>query len=176
MSFPFAKLQQAVAFAARAHHGQLRKDGRTPYVSHPLRVGLVVSHVFGFHDAELLTAAVLHDAIEDTTTDYDDIIAAFGTNVAEWVRVLSKDKRLPEDLREKEYVRGLAGAGWQVQVIKLADIYDNLCDLGQLPPERRLQSLNRVRFYLDHMQVAIKTEAKPAFAVVTELLRAASLS
>ena len=171
MSFHFAKLQQAVAFAARAHQGQLRKDGRTPYASHPFRVCLVAAQVFGVHDPEILAAAVLHDTIEDTTTDYDDIVAAFGRNVAEWVRLLSKDKRLPEAEREEEYMRGLVSAGWQVQVLKLADIYDNLSDLDQLPAERRPQSLTRMRFYLDGMQTALKPEAQAAFTIVLSELR-----
>jgi (p)ppGpp synthase/HD superfamily hydrolase len=170
MKFHFAKLQQAVAFAARAHQGQLRKDGRTPYASHPFRVCLIAAQVFGIHDPELLTAAVLHDTIEDTTTDYDDIAKAFGDSVAEWVRLLSKDKRLPETEREEAYVQGIVTAGWQVQVLKFADIYDNLCDLDQLPAERRPQSLTRMRFYLDRMQTALKPEAQAAFTIVTTAL------
>ena len=52
---------EAASFAARAHHGQMRKDNATPYVSHVFRVCLVVRDVFGFHDAATLTAALLHD-------------------------------------------------------------------------------------------------------------------
>jgi (p)ppGpp synthase/HD superfamily hydrolase len=172
MSFSFAKLQQAVAFAARAHHGQLRKDGRTPYASHPFRVCLVACELFGVHDPEILTAAVLHDTIEDTTTDYDDVAAAFGTNVAEWVRLLSKDKRLPEAEREEAYVHGLVNAEWQVQLLKCADICDNLCDLDQLPAERRPQSLTRMKFYLDRMQAKLMPEAQAAFTIALTTLRA----
>src|SRR5262245_47291713 len=86
-------LLDAVAFAARAHKPQLRKDGQTPYVSHVFRVCLIVRHVFGVSDPRVLTAAVLHDTIEDTTTDYDDVAARFGEEVASWVAALSKDKR-----------------------------------------------------------------------------------
>src|SRR5262245_42497729 len=77
-----APLLNAVAFAARAHRPQLRKDGQTPYVSHVFRVCLVVWHVFGVDDPRVLTAAVLHDTIEDTTTDYDDLREQFGDDVA----------------------------------------------------------------------------------------------
>ena len=65
---------EAAAFAARAHRHQTRKDGETPYFSHPVRVCLVVRHVFGFDDPRMLAAALLHDTIEDTTTDCDDLI------------------------------------------------------------------------------------------------------
>src|SRR6266702_1696056 len=90
-------LLEAIAFAARAHQGQLRKDQRTPYVSHVFRVCLIVRQVFGVDDASVLTAAVLHDTIEDTTTDFDDLAERFGATVAGWVAILSKDKRLVDE-------------------------------------------------------------------------------
>src|SRR6516225_8090826 len=83
----------AIAFAARAHRGQTRKDGKTPYASHVFRVCLVLRDVFNIDDRPALTAAVLHDTIEDTTTDFDDLAETFGEEVAEWVAMLSKDKR-----------------------------------------------------------------------------------
>src|SRR5713101_942876 len=109
-------LLNAVAFAARAHRSQLRKDGQTPYVSHVFRACLVVRHVFGIDDTRVLTAAVLHDTIEDTTTDYDDLREQFGDDVASWVAMLSKDTRRREDEREQAYMAELARAPWQVQV------------------------------------------------------------
>src|SRR5947207_1735380 len=118
-------LLNAIAFAARAHQGQLRKDGRTPYVSHVFRVCTVLQNVFGATDPRLLTAAVLHDTLEDTTTDFEDL-QSFGADVARWVALLSKDKRLPEDEREAAYLTGLVQADWQVRLCKLADMYDNL--------------------------------------------------
>jgi len=143
------KLLEAVSFAARAHAGQLRKDGRTPYVSHVYRVALVVRHVFGIDDPAVLTAAVLHDTIEDTTTDFDDLAERFGPDVAEWVAILSKDKRLADDPREAAYRAGLAAAPWQVKVCKLADLCDNLMDSKHLTPQGRARTVARSRAYLD---------------------------
>src|ERR1044072_1672501 len=80
-----------------AHRPQLRKSRETPYVSHVFRVCLVVRHVFGFDDPKMLAAALLHDTIEDTATDCDDIIERFGPEVAAWVAALTKDMRLPHD-------------------------------------------------------------------------------
>lgn len=121
--------QQAVSFAARAHAGQLRKDGRTPYVAHPLRVALIVRHLFQVDDETALVAAVLHDTLEDTTVDYDDLAGEFGPAVADAVAALSKDSRLAEAQREAAYDRQLAAASWQARLVKLADVYDNFCDL-----------------------------------------------
>ena len=70
--------QSAASFAARAHRGQLRKDGATPYAAHPTRVAMTVAFLFGFDDEEILVAALLHDVIEDTTVDYDDLLGHFG--------------------------------------------------------------------------------------------------
>jgi guanosine-3',5'-bis(diphosphate) 3'-pyrophosphohydrolase len=170
MTYPFSKLQEAVAFAARAHHGQLRKDRQTPYASHPFRVCLVLSQAFGVSEVEALTAAVLHDTIEDTTTDFDDLTARFGPRVAEWVRALTKDKRLPEAEREETYARALAAGGPTVHLLKLADVFDNLTDLDQLPAERRPHTLARARFYLERLRPVIDGDARPAFERVEELL------
>src|SRR5437016_2274603 len=131
------KLLKAIAFAARTHQGQMRKDGRTPYVSHVFRVCLIVRHVFGIDDPRALMAAALHDTVEDTTTDFDDLEEAFGREIAEWATVLCKDKRRRDEEREQEYIARLVQAPWQVKVCKLADIFDNLLDAKHLKPEQR---------------------------------------
>src|SRR5262249_51281109 len=89
-------LLDAISFAARAHHRQWRKDGRPPSVSHVYRVAFVPRHVFGIDDPAILTAAVLHDTIEDTTSDFDDVEERYGAEIARWVAALSKDKRLQD--------------------------------------------------------------------------------
>src|SRR5687768_12945432 len=120
--------QQAAGFAARAHRHQLRKDKETPYIAHPMRVALTIACIYRFDDQEILAAALLHDTIEDTDTDYDDIHEAFGQNVADYVAAMTKDMRLIEHEREIEYDKQLAAGPWQGRLIKLADVYDNLLD------------------------------------------------
>ena len=164
-------LLNAIAFAARAHRPQVRKDGQTPYVSHVFRVCLVVRHVFGIDDPRVLTAAVLHDTLEDTTTDYDDLREQFGDEVASWVAALSKDMRRPEDEREKEYTAELARSSWQVQICKLADVFDNLLDSRQSPPQQRAKVLRRAHDYLAALQSNLQPEARPHWETVAGLLR-----
>jgi guanosine-3',5'-bis(diphosphate) 3'-pyrophosphohydrolase len=156
----------AIAFAARAHRHQLRKDGQTPYVSHVFRVCLVARHVFGVEDPNVLAAAVLHDTIEDTTTDYDDLIEHFGPDVARWVAALTKDMRLPETDREAAYLKQLIDADWPVHACKLADIYDNLNDSRHLSPAARARTFRRARQYLDALQANPKPETTNAAAIV----------
>ncbi|HYT89268.1 MAG TPA: HD domain-containing protein [Gemmataceae bacterium] len=165
----YRPLLEAVAFAARAHQGQVRKDGRTPYVSHVFRVCLVLRDIFGITDQRALTAAVLHDTIEDTTTDFDDITNRFGAEIAGWVATLSKDKRLPFKEREEAYCRDLAAAPWQVQVCKLADLFDNLLDSGYLPSAKRADAVRKKRRYLEALQAGLKPEAEAAWRTVARL-------
>jgi guanosine-3',5'-bis(diphosphate) 3'-pyrophosphohydrolase len=163
-------LLEAISLAARAHQGQLRKDGATPYVAHVFRVCLVLRHVFGIEDQRALTAAALHDTLEDTTTDFDDLQEQFGQEVAEWVAALSKDKRLPEKQREEAYVQKLAHAPWQVKVSKLADIFDNLMDSMSGPPPMRTRVLKRARSYLDALKPDLPAPAQRPWHIVAELL------
>lgn len=158
-------LLDAVSFAARAHRHQIRKDKETPYAAHPFRVCLVVRQVFGIDDPATLTAAVLHDTIEDTTTDYDDLAERFGETVAGWVAALSKDMRLRDDVREPAYFAALAAAEWQVQVIKMADLFDNLCDSAHLPPASRQRSAGRAREFVEFIRPHLRPEARAAFAL-----------
>jgi (p)ppGpp synthase/HD superfamily hydrolase len=157
--------------AARAHEGHVRKDERTPYASHPFRVCLIVRHLFDFDDPRMLCAALLHDTVEDTKTDFDDLAEQFSPEVAEWVALLTKDKRLPESKREKAYVKGLQDAPWQVQACKLADIYDNLTDLLVLPEKKRPPALQRTKQYLDGLGKAPPPEIKRALELTWELWR-----
>jgi guanosine-3',5'-bis(diphosphate) 3'-pyrophosphohydrolase len=163
-------LLEAVAFAARAHEGQLRKDGKTPYASHPFRVCLVVRDVFGIDDRKALTAAALHDTIEDTATDFDDLEEHFGREVADWVARLSKDTRLPEPERERAYVENLAGSPWQVKVCKLADIFDNLMDSTHSRPEQRARVFQNAHRYLDGLKPNLPDPARRPWQIVSELL------
>jgi guanosine-3',5'-bis(diphosphate) 3'-pyrophosphohydrolase len=168
----YRPLLDAVAFAARAHQGQLRKDWQTPYASHVFRACLVLRHVFGIDDGVVLTAAVLHDTIEDTTTDFDDLKESFGPEVAGWVATLSKDKRLEETSREEAYMAGLSAAPWQVKACKLADIFDNLMDSGHLSGQSRQRTLSRSRSYLAALDSpTLPQPVRRAFEIVQALLR-----
>lgn len=156
-------LLEAASFAARAHRHQLRKDKETPYAAHTFRVCLIARQVFGIADPKVLAAALLHDTIEDTPTDYDDLAERFGADVARWAAGLTKDMRLPDDEREQAYRDHLAHAEWPVLACKLADIYDNLTDSKHLSGEKRERTLGRSRSYLDAMKPAVPPELKQAF-------------
>ena len=130
---PIQVLLRAASFAARKHRGQTRADGVTPYFSHVARVTIILSHVFGVTDCDTLTAAFLHDALEDTDTDYDELEEVFGKTVAAYVVALTKNVMLPKKKRETEYEKRLIAAPENVKIAKMADIYDNLSDRVNSP-------------------------------------------
>lgn len=134
--------QQATSFAARAHRRQARKDGQTPYIAHCFRVAMIIRDIFGFDDQATLCAALLHDTIEDTTVDYDEIAEHFGTDVADLVAAMTKNMALPEPIREPAYDRQLADADWRARLIKLADAYDNQCETDDA---RRAKTTEKTR-------------------------------
>ena len=125
--------RKAAAYAARMHASHARKDGRTPYFAHPARVAMTVRDTFGCDDPAAIAAAYLHDTIEDTPADYDDIEHRFGKDVADLVAALSKNMLLPEPEREADYDRRLAEADWRARLVKLADVLDNAEDLHTRP-------------------------------------------
>ena len=165
--------QRAASFASRAHLNQMRKDGQTPYFSHPVRVAMTVSQVFGCEDEVVLAAALLHDTIEDTKTDYDDIEKQFGRAVADCVAALTKNMLLPEAKREKDYDRRLAGADWRARLIKLADQYDNYTDAVHtgLKNVRKTEEKCRRAIKLAGPDARAHPETRRAVAELRKLLR-----
>lgn len=139
------KWQKAASFASLMHDGQFRKDGVTPYIAHPMRVALILENVFHIHDDVVITSALLHDTLEDTLADYDQIEREFGKDVADIVAALTKDKTLRNTEREAAYDEGLKKASWHAIVIKLADVYDNYSDT--FTPEMK----DRVRVKADRI-------------------------
>ena len=134
---PVQSMLRAASFAARKHQGQTRADDRTPYFSHVARVTLILTHVFGCEDEEVLTAALLHDTIEDTATDYDEVAELFGERVAGYVVTLTKNVMLAKQEREEEYAARLVAAPEEVMIAKMADLYDNLSDRVHSPKLRK---------------------------------------
>jgi guanosine-3',5'-bis(diphosphate) 3'-pyrophosphohydrolase len=165
----YRNLLEAVSFAARAHRHQLRKDGHTPYAGHVFRVCLIVRHIFGITDPKALMAAALHDTIEDTTTDFDDLEERFGREVAELAAALCKDTRLPEKEREEAYIAQLVRAPWQVKVCKLADIFDNLMDARHVQPDQAARTRRRCRQYLNALAPHLPEEARKPYQIVEQL-------
>ena len=122
------KIFLASSFAKKKHKHQLRKDCKTPYWHH-LRTVVKNLQKLGIKDQNILCAGWLHDTIEDTDTDYDDIEKRFGKITAKIVTQVTKDTRIPQKLRELKYIEQLKHASWQAKAVKLGDLLANIDDL-----------------------------------------------
>lgn len=86
-----SKTDDAIKFATDAHAGQRRKLDASPYILHPLEVATIVSKLTD--DEDVICAALLHDVVEDTSHDIDEIRKLFGERVAELVNDDTENKR-----------------------------------------------------------------------------------
>jgi guanosine-3',5'-bis(diphosphate) 3'-pyrophosphohydrolase len=137
-------LAAAEEFARMKHQHQFRRDGVTPYVEHPKAVMAILRDEFGVADVDTLAAGLLHDTIEDTATDYDEVAERFGSRVADIVAILTKDKRLPEAKRERTYFAQLARGPLPVKLCKVADSLHNLRDTDQAHRPKAAQKARKL--------------------------------
>lgn len=132
-----AQLRSAYSFGQGAHSGQFRKSGE-PYISHPLAVARILSKLH--LDAPTLTAALLHDVVEDTDISKAEISERFGEPVAELVDGVSKlDKiefQTQEEAQAENFRKMLLAMARDVRVIliKLADRLHNMQTLEAMHP------------------------------------------
>jgi guanosine-3',5'-bis(diphosphate) 3'-pyrophosphohydrolase len=144
----FASLLSAVAFAARKHSAQRRKDPQaTPYINHPITVTELLARVGGVEDLALLQAALLHDTIEDTTTTPEELDALFGHEVRQLVQEVTDDKSLPKAERKRLQIVHAPDLSSRAKLLKLADKIANLMDLtptvpASWPPQRKREYLD----------------------------------
>ncbi len=141
---------KASSYAARQHDGQLRKDKKTPYIAHPFRVAMVLQGLYGCNDEVAICCALLHDTIEDTRTDFDDLEKRFGIDVAHATAAMTKNMFLREPEREPEYDERLRTGPWQARIVKLADVFDNANDIPR--PGIRKKALERCKRALELIQ------------------------
>ncbi len=93
-------LEKSVAFALRAHEGQVRKKSGTPYILHPMEAVTIASTLTD--DREVLAAVMLHDTVEDTDVTLDEIRQEFGERVAQLVKGETENE-YPEMTREESW-------------------------------------------------------------------------
>ena len=135
-----SQLQNAYLFSQSAHSGQYRKSGE-PYISHPLAVASILGKLH--LDTQTLTAALLHDVMEDTHVSKSEISNRFGTAVADLVDGVSKLDKIEfqthADAQAENFRKMLLAMARDVRVIliKLADRLHNMRTLEAMRPEKR---------------------------------------
>ena len=148
----------AAAFAARKNKDQRRKDAdASPYINHPLELARVLAEVGGVTDAATLCASLLHDTIEDTDTQREELEREFGQEVAALVAEVTDDKALPKAERKRQQVEHAATISAKAKRVKLADKICNLTDVANSPPadwglDRRREYFDWARSVIDRLR------------------------
>lgn len=130
----------ALKYATKAHKGQFRSDG-SAYIKHPERVANFVRRFKKSHNLDaLISAALLHDTIEDTDTTHEDLEKMFGGLIASLVKELTSDEEKVKEMGKTEYLaQKLSSMSSWALAIKLADRLDNIQDIttAKTPAWRR---------------------------------------
>ena len=145
---PTGILLKAVDYCISSHDGQTRKSGE-PYSIHPILVTSFVAHMGG--DESMLIAALLHDVVEDTECDEEQLTFDFGKDVCSLVNGLTKivairkDELVSSSSKEKltasamSFRKMLLASIEDVRVlfIKLCDRLHNMLTLDVLRPDKQ---------------------------------------
>src|ERR671931_282566 len=135
-------LTRAFRFAAAAHEGQQRRSGEA-FIHHPWGVAKICAQLR--LDEQTLAAALLHDVVEDTGTELDEVRSEFGDEITRLVDGVTKLTRVQFQSREQaeaENYRKMVVAmaeDERVILIKLADRLHNLRQIEYLGKQKQLQ-------------------------------------
>ena len=122
-------IRRAFAYAERQHRGQLRRSGED-FIHHPYGVARICAELH--LDEQTIAAALLHDVVEDTETEVDELRSEFGTEIAQLVEGVTKLTRTQFKSREQaeaeNYRKMIVAMAHDVRVIliKLADRLHNM--------------------------------------------------
>lgn len=151
--FSDAKVQKAISFARKAHHGQSRKTG-DPYLTHCIHTGKILAVLVpstGKRAIDTVVAGILHDVVDDTREGLDSIAREFDDDVARLVAGVSRLSYINQLLRRHRRINvDQASLGHEeannlrvmllgmvddprVVLIKLADRLHNMRTIYALP-------------------------------------------
>ena len=146
------KIREAFEFADKCHSEQKRKSGE-PYIIHPLAVAQIVAEELKL-DSESIEAALMHDCIEDSETDHEEISRLFSPTVADLVEGVSKLTRMQYATKEDEQMENLRkmlmamSKDIRVILIKISDRLHNMRTMEyQTPVKQKQKSLETMEIY-----------------------------
>ncbi|KAH9727938.1 GTP diphosphokinase [Citrus sinensis] len=131
------KVQKAIAFAKRAHHGQFRKTG-DPYLTHCIHTGRILAMLIpssGKRAVDTVVAGILHDVVDDACESLGSIEEEFGDEVAKLVAGVSRLSYINQANDLRVMLLGMVDDP-RVVLIKLADRLHNMRTIYVLPPAK----------------------------------------
>lgn len=149
-------ISRAASFAARAHAYQRRDDLGDAYFTHLAEVAEAVAACEPF-DVFLVSAAFLHDTVEDTEVTMDDIVRLFGPETAAIVAEVTDAPETPQDAKHVLQAEQMKTASRSARLIKLADKTSNVRELvvartrfGKTGPKKK-----HMRLYLENARLVV---------------------
>jgi (p)ppGpp synthase/HD superfamily hydrolase len=145
--------RDALAFAADRHAGQTRDGRGEPFVTHPVEVACLL-HEAGYSD-EVIAAGVLHDVLEDTDVEREELTSRFGERVAGLVAAVSDDPSIENGAERKAALRRqVAASGTEAGVIFAADKISKARELRQRISRGEAGEADRQK--LDHYRASLE--------------------
>lgn len=149
-------LHKATDFMIKAHSGQFRKDGATPYFVHPLRVSALLSRHGANHDAIL--CGLWHDILEDHPDKRGDLVSELMTynincdeRIIGYLEALCKPNLKEGNRAERNVMfcdKVIRGGDIPI-FVKICDRIDNVLDSAGLDGLARLYVVNETRYLID---------------------------
>ena len=147
MDDPAGGILDALQFAAHKHRDQRRKDlEASPYINHPIALANVLWREGGVTQPDVISAALLHDTIEDTDTTEAELRERFGKRIADMVMEVTDDKTLDKATRKRLQISHAPKLSRGAKLVKLADKICNLRDMAASPPKTWPRSRQREYF------------------------------
>lgn len=138
--FDMEKIDKAYKFALDAHGDQRRVSG-VPYILHPTSVACILVEL-GM-DTDSIIAALLHDVVEDTSVEIEQIVKIFGQEIANLIDGVTKLSKIPYSNREEQQAENLRkmliamANDIRVIIIKLADRLHNMRTIECMKEQKR---------------------------------------
>ncbi len=115
--------EKALRIALEAHTGQLRKIDASPYIVHPVMVGIMLAR-HGYAE-DVVAAGIVHDVVEDTPLTRADLARELGESVAVLVEYVTEDKSISWEARKTEYIEAIRAAPEGAKAISICDKIHN---------------------------------------------------
>ena len=144
MNVPYCDIEQAKKFAEARHAGQVRKHSGLPYITHPEAVVNLLKYLGFANDHEFLSAAWLHDVVEDCNVNELELKNMFGERIT---RIVMDVTNLPsEGNRSERWEKTLLHYSSGMNISKILKLADRICNLKDYTNDYMLLKKKDIEF------------------------------